>query len=346
MPGPTENGHGGVRHRRTVAFVGSLAVLAGLVYIAGPREIVTTVAESDRRALGGAVVAALVGIAVWGISLRVILDVVGTPVSAIRAILLFVATTFVNGITPFGQAGGDPINGLLVAQVVDVEYETGLAAIVSVNALNRGVSVLAGLFGIGYVGTAVVFGRRAVVAVPTLATLLAATIIAIAIGWRFRTPLAGAIATDLTPLARGICRILPGYTPPDRETIERRVRGFVSAIERVVADRRRLAVVLALAGLGHLLVAVSLWLSLYAIGVVAPVPMILIAIPVARIAAIVPTPGGMASVDSLLIGVLVATVGVSPVEASAAALIYRGVSFWLPLLIGGGVTAAVIAGRL
>ncbi|QSG08774.1 lysylphosphatidylglycerol synthase domain-containing protein [Halapricum desulfuricans] len=72
----------------------------------------------------------------WGLCLHTVLRALGTPISRARAILVFVAATFANQVTPFGQAGGEPISALLVSEAADTEYEDGLAAIASVDTLH------------------------------------------------------------------------------------------------------------------------------------------------------------------------------------------------------------------
>ena len=51
---------------------------------------------------------------------------------------------------PFGQTGGDPVSAVLIDRVAETEYETGLAAIGSVNALNRIASIFLGLLAVSY----------------------------------------------------------------------------------------------------------------------------------------------------------------------------------------------------
>jgi len=114
---------------------------------------------------------------------------------------------------------------------------------------------------------------------------------------------------------------------------------------------------------GWALVAlVGLWLYLWTVGVDAivaalgrvdavdaaaldtagsPVQM-LVVVPVARLAGASPTPGGTASAEALLPGLLVAVGGVAMPVAAAAALVYRAAGFWLPTVGGGVVTTLLL----
>ena len=193
----------------------------------------------------------------WGTGLRFVLDVVESSLTLPRAILLFDATGFINSVTPFGQAGGDPVSGLLAARVVPMRYERSLAAIVSLNTINRLALVLLGLVGAGSllirvgftdsVRSAVLVGSAAVVAAGAGGTII----------WLRRDsgiePTTRLVAASLTRLSW-----VPRFEPPSREAIRRRLRGFVTAIERLGASQRRLALIGCLALGGQLAVGATL----------------------------------------------------------------------------------------
>jgi hypothetical protein len=128
-----------------------------------------------RRAVSLPVVGS-VPIVLWGTGLRYVLDGVGASPTLLRAIVLFDATGFINSVTPFGQAGGDPVSGLLAARVVPMRYETGLAAIVSLNTINRLALVLLDLVGAGSLLTHVAFTGS------VRSALLVGTAVVVAIG--------------------------------------------------------------------------------------------------------------------------------------------------------------------
>jgi uncharacterized membrane protein YbhN (UPF0104 family) len=59
------------------------------------------------------------------------------------------------------------------------------------------------------------------------------------------------------------------------------------------------------------------------------------------VAAAVPTPGGVGSLDAALVVALM-TVGTSAAVATAAVLAYRLITVWLPLLPGALVLGALV----
>ncbi|MDH3227919.1 MAG: flippase-like domain-containing protein [Thermoleophilia bacterium] len=78
----------------------------------------------------------------------------------------------------------------------------------------------------------------------------------------------------------------------------------------------------------------TLIVAIAAFGVEARPSLVLLAFAAAALLALIPlTPGGLGFVEAGLTGTL-ALAGLSPAEAVSAALLYRLVSFWLPLPIG------------
>ncbi|MDX1745351.1 MAG: lysylphosphatidylglycerol synthase transmembrane domain-containing protein [Halobacteriales archaeon] len=227
---------------------------------------------------------------------------------------------------------------MLFRRAIGTDFETGLAAIGSLNALNRVAAVVLGLLGVGYLGSRVTVGgalRNAAVLVTGLSIVVS---LGLVVGWRYRHRLVSVLASVLTPLLRGGARLVPRVAPPTREGIERRGYRFVGAIDRLASDPRRLAVVFTLSIAGQLAVAASLWLSLAVLGFDAPLAIVLLIIPIGKLAGIAPTPGRFGSSEALLAVLLISTTGVSRPIAGAAVLLYRAGAFWVPSLVGGLVT--------
>ncbi|WP_372911744.1 YbhN family protein [Salinigranum sp.] len=271
----------------------------------------------------------------WGLGLHLVFDRLDISVGPTTSILLFTAAGFFNGITPFGQAGGDPVAAVLFRRALGTDFETGLAAIGSVNALNRVAAVFLGLLGVGYLGSRVAAGgnlRTAALVVTGLSVVVALGLMA---AWQSRYRLVGRIAAGLTPLARAGARVVPGVRPSSRAALERRGRRFIAAIDRLAADPRRLALVFGLSVAGHLAVASTLWVALAGLGFDVSVAVVLLVIPLAKLAGLAPTPGGFGSAETMLATLLLSTTTVDAPVAGAAVLLYRASAFWLPSLVGG-----------
>ncbi|MFB6101618.1 MAG: lysylphosphatidylglycerol synthase transmembrane domain-containing protein [Haloplanus sp.] len=332
-------GHRRGRRHTALWTVVALAALWAYLRVVGVDAVVTALGRVTLRDATTLVGLGAVPILLWGVSLHLVLARLDVSTTLPRSVGLFAAAGFLNNVTPFGQAGGDPVSGALVARVGGTAFERGLAAVVSVSAANA-----VGLAGLGAVGLGVV-GVAAAGGVPTVAAgvgLTAAVGAGALLAWRVRARLVGVVGDAVGGLVVRIGSVIPGVDPPERAAVARRVRAFVAALERVADDRRRLVAVLGLGVAGHLAVATTLWVALVALDAVVAPATVLVVVPVARLAGASPTPGGAASAEALVTGLLVTIGGVAAPVAAAAALVYRAAAFWLPTLGGGVVTVGLL----
>ncbi len=336
---------GGPAQSSRGALLGALlagVALVGYVWFVGTGDVLAALGRvPPDRALALAAIG-FCPVLVWGLSLRIVFAAIGVADSVWEAVALFVASVFLNGVTPFGQVGGDPPSALLIARRADATFETGLAAIASVNALNRVAVVLLGVVG----------GAWYTVRIATVDPLREAVLLAVGLGpvgvivavtaWRRRHALAdwtgGALGRVLVP-AGDLC---PGVTPPSRGAVRDRARGFVASIDRVASHPVLLAAAFLLGVAGQLLVAAVLWFVLAVLGVSASLPLVLLVVPAAKLAGFTPLPGGTGGAEALLAGLLVAGAGTTAPVATAAALLHRVVAFWLPTVVGGLVTIGLL----
>lgn len=339
----SRGGGPGVRDGRDALLGAALAAVAlGLyVWLVGVGDVVAALGRVSSRRMVTLALAGFGPVVLWGLSFRIVLAAVGVTSPTWKAVVLFLASVFMNSVTPFGQVGGDPPSGLLIARETGTRFETALAAIAGVNALNRVAVVLLGAVGGTWYTARVAASetlRNAIVLAVVLATLGVAVA---AVAWLRRDALADPVGGAIATLLAVVCERLP-VVAPTREAVVGRVRGFVAAIERVGSRPGLLAAVFVLGAAGQLVVAAVLWFVLAALGVDASLSVVLLVVPAARLAGVTPLPGGSVGAEALLGGLLVAGTGVALPVATAAALLYRAVTFWLPTVAGGLATVALL----
>ncbi|MFC7235435.1 lysylphosphatidylglycerol synthase transmembrane domain-containing protein [Halosegnis marinus] len=327
-----------------VGFALAAVVLAGVLSLVGIGRVTEAIVAADLATLAAVLGVAVCWLSAWGLALHTVLSGLGSSVRRHVAVLVFAAATFANNVTPFGQAGGEPVAALFVSRAGDTEYETGLAAIASVDSLNFVPSILLASGGIAYFSTRVAFGDRLRFASYAVGALALAVPVLAVVGWRYRYRVEGAAIRAVTPVVRFLGRVVPGRMPPARDAIRSRVEGFFHAIERVTGDRRRLALALGFSTLGWLCLATSLWLSLAALGEAVAYPVVLVVVPVGAIAGITPLPGGLGGVEAVLIALL-AALGVPAGAAAAAVVVHRLGTYVLPTVVGGGVAGVLGSNR-
>ncbi|MFB6310856.1 MAG: YbhN family protein [Salinirussus sp.] len=327
----------------TVAgFTGAIAILAVLVWFVGVHDILDALGRADPRMLAFVVVAAAIWLSAWGLSLWTVLRAIGAPIRARRAIFVFSAAMFSNNVTPFGQAGGEPVSALLISTASDTDYQTGLAAIASVDTLHFVPSIGLATVGFGFVAlSAVELTRNVIVAALAVAGLATIVPLIAVIGWQNRHRIEAAIVRAFAPVSRVVGRVVPRVTPPDPADVEHRIESFFRTIERVAGDRRSLVTAMTFSAIGWISLSGALWLSLLAMGFSVPFFAALFVVPVGSIAGVTPLPGGLGGLEAAFIVLLSATTGIAVPVATAAVLIHRGATYWLPTLFGGGAAAVI-----
>ncbi|WP_435067551.1 lysylphosphatidylglycerol synthase transmembrane domain-containing protein [Haloplanus sp. C73] len=336
----------GGRTRATIlGFAGALVVFAILFTVAGVDDLVSNLRNADLRLVGLVFLATLGWLAAWGFSLRTVLDVLGVSVSIPQAFLVFTGAMFSNNVTPFGQAGGEPITALLISRTTDTEYETGLAAIASVDTLNFVPSITIALIGVAYYVTETTLGtnRRLELALVAVAVLAVGVPSLVYLGWQHRYRIEARVVGVLTPVIRAVAKRAPRVPVPTVGGIEHRINGFFRAIERVAANPRGLALALGLSAIGWFFQMLGLWLAFQAIGTPIPLSIALFVVPIGAIAGVTPLPGGAGGIETVLVVLLVAAPlpAVTEPIALAAVVVFRGAVYWTPTVLGGLVVTVL-----
>ena len=334
----------GAQLRTTVlGFLGTFAILGLLLYFVGVEELVRELRRADGETVGLIVVVTLGWLAAWGYGLRTVLDVLGVDVSLTQSFFILNGAMFSNNVTPFGQAGGEPVTALLISKLTDTEYERGLAAIASVDSLNFVPSITLALMGAGFYATQTSFGRRLRLATAAVVVLSVAVPVLAFVGWRKRTAIRGAVARALAPVLQRVARVAPVDASVSREALESRIGHFFDSIERVATNRRGLTLALAASTVGWVFQMIALWLAFVAIGSPVPFSVLLFVVPVGAIAGVTPLPGGAGGIEAVLVGLLSSLPGaaVGWETAFAAVVLFRGAIYWVPVVIGGGVVSVV-----
>jgi hypothetical protein len=332
--------------RATVlGFLGAFAVFAVLFYFAGVGELVDTLRMADAGTVGLVVLATLAWLAAWSLALRTVLGVLGVDLSFPKSFFVFSGAMFSNNITPFGQAGGEPVTAYLISQSADAEYETSLAAIASVDTLNFVPSITIALVGALYYATEITLGtNRDLVLALVAVVVLAVTVPSLGyVAWQRRYRLEERVVSAFTPAIRWVTARAPRIPVPTEGGIERRINGFFRAIERVATNPRGLALALGASAFGWFCQMLGLWLSFRAIGIQIPLSIAMLVVPIGAIAGVTPLPGGAGGIESVLVVLLLAAPlpAVTKSIAVAAIVIFRGAVYWVPTLLGGGVMAWV-----
>ncbi|MFW6448063.1 MAG: lysylphosphatidylglycerol synthase transmembrane domain-containing protein [Halobacteriota archaeon] len=334
----------GSRHhssRTLLGFVAAGAVVAAIFLLADAGEVHNAVARADLRlvaAVGGLV---LLWNVCWGLGLWNVLRSLGVEMAPPGAVLIHAVAAFADNVTPFGQLGGEPVSAWLIAKRADVDYEVGFASITGLDAVNAVPSLTLAGVGLTYVlrfhapGAALVAALRvAAVAIVVLPVLLLGV-------WRYRNVLTPRLVGILVGIARLSNRFVDRVDPPTRPAIRARLRGYVGALETIGANRYRLVAALGWSSAGWLCQMLALWVAFRAVGAPIPVYVPLLIIPVGRVAAAVPTPGGLGGIEAVYVGLIVLITTVPAGAAAVAVTLHSVGGYLLTVSVGASVGSAL-----
>lgn len=319
------------------------AILVGLAVVVGVEDVLAALRQGQAGPIILVALAILTWLSLWAACLRTVLGAVGTQIPLWDAVLVHAGVVFANHVTPFGQAGGEPIAAWLLADVSGEPIERSLAAITSFDAINVIPSLGLALVGIGvFAAKTVVSKQLQILAIGVSVFALFVVIFGVLI-WRYRESLEALLAGGLLFIFEGATRLLPGVGPVNGSRITEGLHRFVEGIEQVAADERRLAVAVSFSTAGWTIQAVGLWLSLFAFGASVPIYVPIFVVPLGTVASVVPTPGGLGGIETAQVTLLALTTTVPAATIAAAVTVFSVGGFLLTTSVGG---AAIVVLRL
>ena len=320
--------------------IAAVAVVAALALFVGLDRLVAAFAAVRPPTLALLVGLAAAWLLAWGTTLFVVLRTLGQAVRLPGTVLVYTSVNFANSVAPFAHLGAEPLAALFLSRGADVEYETSLAAVAGVDGLNLLPSGGFVLVGACYFALTRTLDPGVGLAAALAVGLVVAVPVAGYVAYRHRRSVASRLGRVVVPVARRVCRLLPGVAPPTEAGVRADVEGFFAGLARLAGDRRRVAVGLGLSTVGWGLLAAALWVAVAAVARPVPVSVVLFVVPLSLVAVVTPLPGGAGGVEAAIALLLASLTGLSTVDATASAFLYRGVTWALPVLVGGAVTAA------
>jgi len=278
----------------------------------------------------------------WGVALWIVLGGLDVSVPLYKAALIHAAAAFANHVTPFGQAGGEPVTALLITRTTDTDYEVSLASIASLDAINVVPSLVFAAFGALYFLT-VETGSSELGLLP-IAVLGAAILLPTAsiLTWRYRRRIGGVVRAPARTVADRIVGPIPRVTASHLDGVGQRVTGFVAAIERLAGNRRRLGAALAFSALGWVLQSVALWTTFLALDAHVPLYVALFVVPLGRVGSAFPTPGGLGGTEAINVALLAVLTTAGGATIAAAVTIHSVGGYLLTTAVGGAAASAVL----
>jgi uncharacterized protein (TIRG00374 family) len=319
-----------------VGFFIAAVLLYFLGNVIGWDDIADALARADLRWVAVACLCTCGYLLAWTKTWQVVLDAGGIEIPYRELIPTYLAATFANYTTPFGQAGGEPFIAYVLSADTEASYEESLASVSTADLMH-----LLPFFTFAGVGLAALAITGTI---PPGASSILIGLAAIAIGipalvygaWRRRDLVERVVTTLARPVTKHTDRV-------SMERIETRIDTFYSQIARIADEPRDLVVGIVFSYLGWICFAAPLYFAALALSL--PVDPLLVAFlaPASSLAGFVPTPGGLGGVSTAMIALVVALTPVGAGAAAALAILYRATSYVFALVLCGPAALYVTA---
>lgn len=310
----------------------ALALVGLLLYGVGWEEVVANLERTDPSAFAAALVAGATILALRGLIVNRLLGPIEGAARGWPFVVAFLSGYFARSALPWGRTVGTPITAYLLSANSDSEFEDNLAVVATAEVFAFLASIVVALVGLA------LYAAGGEVAGDLLTNLgfvggfgvlvIALVVVALSQGWI--RPSLFWLAARLESIAGNVPRI-----PVSDGTLQGRLDGFITTLERIGAARRTLVAAFAVALASWLVNALPLYFGLVALGVDAPIVLAFALAPLASFGGVIPLPGGTGGVEAVLTGLLVATAGLTGDLAAATALLYRLSTYWLHLSVCG-----------
>ena len=327
----------------TVAgFLAAVAMFAVMFSLVDTDGVVDAIERADLRLVALVGVTTICWVVFWGLALWNVLGALDVTVPVRDALLVTAAGIFVNHVTPFGQAGGEPITAALLARRTDANYDVSLASITSFDAVNVVPSLTFAALGIGYfAATSAVGGELGLLLGGAAIVIVGAPLTGFAI-WRKRAWIERGLVRFVTRAIEIGAPVLPFVTRDDADDVAAGIAGYVESLEVVASDRRRVLAAIGCSGGGWAIQAIGLWIAFQAIGVDVPLYVPFFVVPIGTMASILPTPGGLGGIEAVTVTLMTLVTGVAGADAAVAVTLHSVGGYILSGTVGAG--AAVVLG--
>lgn len=322
----------------------AVVMLALLVTAVGWRQLFTELRTANTGWMAVAVAISALSLVCWAEEVVRLFQSAGGEASGFGLRAAYFAGVFVKIVLPGGHVGGVGIVAYVLGTYTDEPFERTLVAVSAGEFLNNVASATLAAIGIVYLLVAASvpasFLRAGAIAVLVLIVGLVAAYVLLVrfegaergLAWG-----AGVLRQTVGQFSTRVHDVLA------EERVADQLETLGDTLETVRNDRSTLVFAVVVAHVGWLCYAVPLYCSLRAVDAGVAFPVALFVVPVAGLASIVATPGGLGPVDTATAGALVLLTSIDPAVAGAATLLFRAATFGLTVASTGLVTAGLVA---
>jgi hypothetical protein len=320
-----------VLKRVIFGFIISILSVGLIVTFVGFEQVIDSLSRADSRYLILALLMIFGWILCWSTVFYIFTRRLSLGFGFVGSTLTYTTVLMANAVTPFGQAGGEPVAAAFVKNVADKEYEECLAIISVVDILNFTPAIV--LFSISSLLIQLNNNLGQLFQKVTLLFASVTVVVLVSLGLIYtnRDKVESGIVGSLSYINNKLKQI-PVIPTTDNQQIEDSVSEFRENLSKIISSPSDIIIPALFSILGMAFQSIALLFSLKSLGLDVPISSVLFAVPVAGLASVLPLPGGSGGIESVMIIIL--HVYTSPVEdITAGVVIMRSGVFWIPIVV-------------
>lgn len=326
----------------------ALAMLALLVTAVGWRQLLVELRAADTSWLLLALGISTLSLVSWVEEIVRLFRAAGGDASGFDLRAAYFAGVFGKIIAPGGHVGGAGIVAYVLGQQTDEPFERALVVVSAAEFMNNVASATLAAVGIGYLLFASsapdTFLQAGAIAVVVLVVGLVVSYVLLVRFDGAERGLAWLAALVRDTVGRFSVRVREALA---EDRVAERIDTLGETLDTIRQDRRSLLFAVVISHVGWICYATPLYCALRAVGSGVAFPVALFVVPVAGLASIVSTPGGLGPVDTATAGGLIVLTPIDPAVAGAATFLFRAATFGYTVALTGLVTVGLVAsGRM
>lgn len=319
----------------------AVTIFAILISLVGIDEFVSAVVAVPPERVLLLLATAMVGIVAMGLSFFTVASRLQLGLSRFEAVGLFTSINLAHNLTPFGQAGGEPIGAAVVSKRTKARYETCLASITAFDAINVIPAILIFILGGTYVtvfSPSIPHEMRPYLAAFSIFIFIVVSVAGAIVHWPSTT------RHLLSRLVRGLNRILgilPLVPSVEPNRLDQALDGYMQAIRIVSSDRPVLVKASTFSTLAFVSQGTMLYLALGAMDANLSLVLAIVIVQISLLASVIPLPGSGGGTEAAQVSLVMILTETTFSPALIAVVLSRGIVFWLPVILGAIMISAV-----
>ena len=307
-----------------------ILILAAMIIIIGPRQILNALSTADSKFIALAVVIQFIIMGLWNYRWSLICNSLKIPHKFWSLFAVTIVGLAVNDITPSGRSGGEPVRAYILSRSSSVDFNRTFASVMADKIFDTFPFFVLAIFAIAYLIFTVHLGTSLFITLIVLLVLFIALLAFIiflcineeigekTIKWVFRQ------------LRRFITRDLDSWEQKAQEAL----LGFQDSLKYLMGDKKLLIIATIVSFLVWFLELMRVYVIFEAFGVHIAMGMIASVFLVSTLVGAIPAlPGGLGSIDGIMI-LLYSMAGVTSSVSTAVTLVERIISLWMVIIIG------------